>query len=166
MATKRNTNKQFTHTDRKGQTRMVDVSNKAVTHRRAVAAGEIHLTKSITEAIRKNKVAKGNVFEVARVGAIQAAKKTSELIPLCHPVPLSHVNVEFELNGNILKIRAEASADFKTGVEMEVLTAVAVSSLIVYDMCKGIDKGMVIGPIELLEKEGGKSGIYKRKTIK
>jgi cyclic pyranopterin phosphate synthase len=162
----RKSKKTFTHIDSKGQTRMVNVSNKALTHRRAVAAGEVHLTKSIAEAIRKNKVAKGNVLEVARVGAIQAAKKTSELIPLCHPIPLSHVNVEFELNGNILKIRAEATADFKTGVEMEALTAVAVSSLIVYDMCKGIDKGMVIGPIELIEKEGGKSGTYKRKNTK
>jgi cyclic pyranopterin phosphate synthase len=154
--------KRLSHIDSKGQSRMVDVSNKDVTFRRAVAAGQIQLTDAITVAIRKNKTAKGNVLEIARIGGIQAAKKTSELIPLCHPIPLTHVSIDFKLNRNKLEIRAEATAEFKTGVEMEALTAVAVSSLIVYDMCKGIDKGMVIGPIELLEKEGGKSGLYKR----
>ena len=153
--------KRLSHIDSKGQTRMVNVSNKAVTFRRAIAAGQVQLTDAIADAIRKNQTAKGNVLEIARIGAIQAAKKTSELIPLCHPIPLTHISIDFELNGNKLEIRAEASAESKTGVEMEALTAVAVGSLIVYDMCKGIDKGMVIGPIELLEKEGGKSGLYK-----
>jgi len=143
---------------------MVNVSGKPVTLRRALAAGRIRLTDAIVNAIRKKSAAKGNVLETARIGAIQAAKKTSELIPLCHPIPLSNIRVDFQLQGTILKIRAEVIAEARTGVEMEALTAVAIGSLIGYDMCKGIDKGMVIGPIELLEKEGGKSGTY-RKTI-
>ena len=155
--------KKLSHIDEKGQTRMVNVSGKAVTSRRAVAEGRIRLTKSIVNAIQSQSTAKGNVLETARIGAIQAAKKTSELIPLCHPIPISNISVDFHLQGINLKIRAEVIAEAKTGVEMEALTAVAVSSLIVYDMCKGIDKGMVIGPIELLEKEGGKSGTYRKK---
>jgi cyclic pyranopterin phosphate synthase len=152
----------FTHVDRKGKSTMVDVSAKAVTARRAVAAGAIKLTPAISSAIKKDSVAKGNVLEVARIGAIQAAKKTSELIPLCHPIQLSNVSVSFQLKGMTLRVRAEASADAKTGVEMEALTAVAAATLIVYDMCKGIDKGMEITAIELLEKEGGKSGRYQK----
>ena len=141
---------------------MVNVSDKAVTRRRAVAEGRIRLTKAIVDAIKAQSTAKGNVLETARIGAIQAAKKTSDLIPLCHPIPISNITIDFQLQGINLKIRAEVIAEAKTGVEMEALTAVAVGSLIVYDMCKGIDKGMVIGPIELLEKEGGKSGTYKK----
>jgi cyclic pyranopterin monophosphate synthase len=156
--------KKLSHLDERGQTRMVNVSNKAVTLRRAVAEGRIRLTKSIIDAIKNQSTAKGNVLETARIGAIQAAKKTSDLIPLCHPIPLSNISIDFQLQGINLKIRAEVSAEAKTGVEMETLTAVAIASLIVYDMCKGIDKGMVIGPIELLEKEGGKSGAYRKKS--
>src|SRR5262245_11491043 len=155
--------KKLSHIDEKGQTRMVNVSSKAVTLRRAVAEGKIRLTKSIVEAIKAQSTAKGNVLETARIGSIQAAKKTSDLIPLCHPIPISNISIDFHLQGINLRIRAEVMAEAKTGVEMEALTAVAVSSLIVYDMCKGIDKGMVIGPIELLEKEGGKSGTYRKK---
>jgi cyclic pyranopterin monophosphate synthase len=155
--------KGLTHIDEKGQTRMVDVSAKAVTLRRAVAEGRVRLTKSIVNAIQSQSTAKGNVLETARIGAIQAAKKTSELIPLCHQIPISNITIDFHLQGINLKIRAEVIAEAKTGVEMEALTAVSVGSLIVYDMCKGIDKGMVIGPIELLEKEGGKSGKYRKK---
>lgn len=143
---------------------MVNVSDKAITRRRAVAEGRIRLTKAIVDAIKGQSTAKGNVLETARIGAIQAAKKTSDLIPLCHPIPISNINIDFQLQGIHLKIRAEVAAEAKTGVEMEALTAVAVGSLIVYDMCKGIDKGMVIGPIELLEKEGGKSGTYRKKS--
>jgi cyclic pyranopterin monophosphate synthase len=155
--------KKLSHIDEKGQTRMVDVSGKMVTSRRAVAEGSIRLTKAIVNAIKAQATAKGNVLETARIGAIQAAKKTSELIPLCHPVPISNISIDFQLQGINLKIRAEVIAEAKTGVEMEALTAVAIGSLIIYDMCKGIDKGMVIGPIELLEKEGGKSGTYRKK---
>ena len=156
--------KKLSHIDEKGQTRMVNVSGKAVTLRRAVAEGKIRLTKAIVEAIKAQSTAKGNVLETARIGAIQAAKKTSDLIPLCHPIPISNISIDFQLQGINLKIRAEVAAEAKTGVEMEALTAVGVGSLIVYDMCKGIDKGMVIGPIELLEKEGGKSGTYRKKS--
>ncbi|HSE41025.1 MAG TPA: cyclic pyranopterin monophosphate synthase MoaC [Acidobacteriota bacterium] len=163
---KGNSSQTFSHVNAKGQTRMVNVSEKVVTFRRAVAVGEVHLPKSIADAIKKNNVAKGNVLEIARIGAIQAAKKTSEIIPLCHPIPLSHISVDFKLDDKIVRIQAEVSAEFKTGVEMEALTAVAVSSLIIYDMCKGIDKGMVIGPIELIEKEGGKSGAYFKKVVR
>ncbi len=154
--------KKFSHIDEKGQTRMVNVSAKAVTLRRAVAEGKIRLTKPIVDAIQSQSTAKGNVLETARIGAIQAAKKTSDLIPLCHPIPISNISVDFQLQGIHLKIRAEVIAEARTGVEMEALTAVAIGSLIVYDMCKAIDKGMVIGPIELLEKEGGKSGTYRK----
>ncbi|MCI0444040.1 cyclic pyranopterin monophosphate synthase MoaC [bacterium] len=153
----------LTHIDEKGRTRMVDVSGKAVTLRRAVAEGRIRLTKAIVSAIQSQSTAKGNVLETARIGAIQAAKKTSELIPLCHPIPISNISIDFRFQGINLKIRAEVIAEAKTGVEMEALTAAATGLLIVYDMCKGIDKGMIIGPIELLEKEGGKSGTYRKK---
>jgi len=142
---------------------MVDVSGKAVTARRAVATGRIRLTPAIPSAIRDNAVAKGNVLEVARIGAIQAAKKTAELIPLCHQIPLTDISVEFDLKGTVLRIRASVRAEAKTGAEMEALTAVSAAALIVYDMCK-IDKGMEIGSIVLLEKEGGKSGLYRKTT--
>lgn len=154
----------FTHLDRKRRASMVDVSAKPVTMRRAVASGTVRLTPAIAKAIRNDSIAKGNVLEVARIGAIQVAKRTSEWIPLCHPIPLSNISVSFELKGRELCIRSEAMAEAKTGVEMEALTAVSAAALIVYDMCKGIDKGMEIGSILLLEKEGGKSGRYK-KTI-
>jgi cyclic pyranopterin monophosphate synthase len=141
---------------------MVDVSPKPVTFRRAMATGRVLLGAAAAEAIRQNKVAKGNVLETARIGAIQAAKRTSELIPLCHPIPISNIELDFKLNADELFIRAQVSADAKTGVEMEALTAVSAAALIVYDMCKAISKAIVIGPIELLEKEGGKSGHYRK----
>jgi len=108
-------------------------------------------------------VSKGNVLEVARIAAIQAAKRTSELIPLCHPLPISNISINFRWNNTALLIEAEVKAEAKTGVEMEALTAVSVAGLVIYDMCKGIDKGMVIGEIQLLEKVGGKSGHYRKK---
>jgi cyclic pyranopterin monophosphate synthase len=143
---------------------MVDVSAKQVTSRRAVAQGSVIVTPEIARAIRENSVVKGNVLEVARIGAIQAAKRTSEIIPLCHPIPLSHIAVQFELKGNKILITAEATAEAKTGVEMEALTAVSSAALIIYDMCKGIDKGIVISNVELIEKSGGKSGTYRKGT--
>ena len=141
---------------------MVDVSQKPITTRIAIAEGHIHLTPAIAEAIRANNVAKGNVLEVARVAAIQAAKKTSDIIPLCHPIPISHIAIRFDLRGDDLQIEAEVTAEAKTGVEMEALTAVSIAALTVYDMCKGIDKGMEIVSIDLLEKRGGKSGNYRK----
>ena len=155
--------KKWTHVSKQGETKMVDVSAKPVTVRRAVACGSIELTRSIADAIERNAVAKGNVLETARIGAMQAAKRTSELIPLCHPIAISNIVVTFDLRDTRLDIRAEVTAEAKTGVEMETLVAVSVAALVIYDMCKGIDKGMVIGPIELLEKEGGKSGHYRKK---
>jgi cyclic pyranopterin monophosphate synthase len=152
---------QFTHLDSKGSARMVDVGSKPLTKRRAVAVGHVFLPSSVAEAIASNTVAKGNVFETARIGAIQAAKKTFELIPLCHQIPLTHIDLHFQLTETEVLIRSEVSAEARTGVEMEALTAASVAALIVYDMCKGIDKDMRIGPIELLEKEGGKSGTWK-----
>jgi cyclic pyranopterin monophosphate synthase len=154
--------KKMTHINNRGEISMVDVSSKRTTHRRALAAGQVRLTRAIADAIVKGSVAKGNVLETARLSAILAAKKTSELIPLCHPIPLSDISVQFRLTGITLHIEAEVKAQAKTGVEMEALTAVSIAALVVYDMCKGIDKGMRIGPIELLEKEGGKSGYYKK----
>lgn len=141
---------------------MVDISTKAVSSRTAVATGRIRLTSAIVEAIRSNTVAKGNVLEVARIAGIQAAKKTSDLIPLCHPIPISYVAIRFDFTGDTLRIEAEVTAEAKTGVEMEALTAVSVAALAVYDMCKGIDKGMEIVSIELIEKHGGKSGTYRK----
>ncbi|HET6267286.1 MAG TPA: cyclic pyranopterin monophosphate synthase MoaC [Acidobacteriota bacterium] len=155
----------LTHVDEKSRVRMVDVSGKAATSRRALAAGRLRVTSAISRAIRADAVAKGNVFETAKLGAIQAAKRTAELIPLCHPLPITSIRVEIRLSGLNVLIAAEVRAEAKTGVEMEALTAVATACLIVYDMCKGIDKGMVIGPIELLEKEGGKSGHYRKKSV-
>lgn len=157
--------KNFTHLNASGAAKMVDVSSKPTTARRAIASAKMQLPRAIAKAITSNSVAKGNVFETARIGAIQAAKKTFDLIPLCHPIPLSYINVRFELRDRELEITGEVSAEAKTGVEMEALTAVSVAALIVYDMCKGIDKGMIIGPIELLEKEGGKSGKWKKTII-
>jgi len=155
--------RKLTHVNRQGAVRMVDVGSKPVTKRRAVAAASVYLPPAVAKAIVSNSVAKGNVFETARIGAIQAAKKTFELIPLCHQIPLSHIDIRFEMTEGDLLITSEVSAEARTGVEMEALTAASVAALIVYDMCKGIDKGMRIGPIELLEKEGGKSGTWKKK---
>jgi cyclic pyranopterin phosphate synthase len=143
---------------------MVDVSGKPVTSRRAVAEGRVMLTPAIARSIKENAVAKGNVIETAKIAGIQAAKRTSELVPLCHPIPLSSIHLELKLQSRDLRIRAEVKADAKTGAEMEALTAVSVAALVVYDMCKGIDKGMEIGSIRLIEKEGGKSGHYRSKT--
>ncbi len=140
------------------------MSEKAVTSRRAVAEGKVLLTPAIANAIKNNEVAKGNVLEVARIAGIQAAKKTSELIPLCHPISISAIELNIALAGREVRIRAEVKVDAKTGAEMEALTAVSVAALVVYDMCKGIDKGMKIESVQLLEKEGGKSGHYRKKA--
>ena len=141
---------------------MVDISKKAVTSRRAVAEGRVLLSPAIAKAVQENGVAKGNVMEIARIAGIQAAKKTSDLVPLCHPIPITGIHLDLELHDRELWIRAEVKADAKTGAEMEALTAVSVAALVVYDMCKGIDHGMEIGSIQLVEKEGGKSGLYRR----
>lgn len=150
----------LTHIDEHGQARMVDIGQKAVTVRRAVAQGFVTISPMLAQAIQANKVAKGNVFEVARLAGIQAAKRTDELIPLCHSLPLDSVQVTLELQGQEVMIQAEARTTWKTGVEMEALTAVSVAALTVIDMGKAIDKGMTIHGVRLIEKTGGKSGHY------
>jgi cyclic pyranopterin phosphate synthase len=150
----------LTHFDRQGQAHMVDVSAKADTHRIAVAAGSIRMLPATLALIAQGQARKGDVIGIARIAAIQAAKRTAELVPLCHPLPLTRVVVDFETDepASALHIRVQAETVGRTGVEMEALTAVQVGLLTVYDMCKAADRGMVMTDIRLLEKQGGKSG--------
>jgi cyclic pyranopterin phosphate synthase len=141
---------------------MVDVSNKDATVRKATAAGSIQVTREAMELVRKGCIAKGNVIETARLAGIMAAKKTAELVPLCHSLLLDHVDVEISDIDTGFEIVSRVHSTGKTGVEMEALTAVAVASLTLYDMIKAVDKSMVIGDIRLLEKSGGRSGKYIR----
>ena len=150
----------FTHFNDAGDPHMVDVGDKSVTTRRAVASGQISMVDQTLAMIRDGGHKKGDVIQVAQLAGIMAAKKTPDLIPLCHPLSLSHVSVDITLIENGLEITAECRLDGKTGVEMEALTAVSVAALTVYDMCKAVDKSMVIGPIKLVHKSGGKSGDY------
>ena len=162
--------KKLTHLDNAGRAKMVDVGAKDVTARRALAEGFVLLLPETLRAIAEERVPKGEVLAVARVAGIMAAKRTGELIPLCHPLPVESVEVDFDLpafdpeEGEErvrLRVKAVATISAKTGVEMEALTAVAVAALTVYDMCKAIDKGMVIEGVRLLEKTGGKQGDYR-----
>ncbi|WP_280153281.1 cyclic pyranopterin monophosphate synthase MoaC [Piscinibacter sp. XHJ-5] len=150
----------LTHFDPAGQAHMVDVSDKAETHRIARATGEIRMQPQTLALIVGGTAKKGDVLGVARIAAIQAAKRTSELIPLCHPLPLTRVAVEFETDAadSCVRCTAQVETHGRTGVEMEALTAVQVGLLTVYDMCKAADRGMVMGSIRVLEKRGGKSG--------
>jgi cyclic pyranopterin phosphate synthase len=152
----------LTHFDERGRARMVDVADKPETRRRAVASGWIRMLPATLEVIRSGTARKGDVLGVARVAAIQAAKRTSELIPLCHPVPLTSVAVDFSLDEALSRVECRATVECtaKTGVEMEALTAVQVGLLTIYDMCKAVDRGMTLEAIRLLEKHGGKSGTY------
>ncbi len=143
---------EFSHLDAEGTARMVDVGGKPVQRRVAVAAGFVRCAPATVQALRDKALPKGDVLTVARVAAIQAAKRTDELIPLCHGLPLDKVDVDFEVLDEGVAIRATASTSAKTGVEMEALTAVSVAALTIYDMCKAVDKGMVIGSIEVVEK--------------
>jgi cyclic pyranopterin phosphate synthase len=144
---------------------MVDVAAKPDSVRVATASGTITMARETLEAIGKNRIAKGDVLSVARIAGLMAAKRTSELIPLCHPLALTNATVELELDGTLPGVRVTASASTvaKTGVEMEALTAAAVSLLTIYDMAKGVDRGMIIGDICLVEKSGGQSGNWKRR---
>ena len=153
----------FTHFDEHGRAVMVDVGTKADTARRAVATGAIGMHKNTLEMIAAGGAKKGDVLGVARVAAIQAAKRTSELIPLCHPLALTHLSVEFELDADKSCVHCTVTAETtgKTGVEMEALTAVSVGLLTIYDMCKAVDRGMAIEGVRLLRKEGGKSGVWE-----
>jgi cyclic pyranopterin monophosphate synthase len=150
----------LTHFDAQGQAHMVDVSAKAETHRLARATGTIRMQPATLELIRSGSATKGDVLGVARIAAIQAAKRTSELIPLCHPLPITRVVVEFELEAATSSVRCTAQVETRsrTGVEMEALTAVQFGLLTVYDMCKAADRGMVMEGIRVLEKHGGTSG--------
>ena len=156
----------FTHLDEKGNAKMVDISGKEPTSRKALAFGEILVTDEIMKAILNNEIPKGDVFSVARIGGIMAVKKTSELIPMCHQLLLTSCKVEFEVfeKENIIKASCEVSVDGKTGVEMEALTGASVALLTIYDMCKAIDKGMEIRNVYLERKSGGKSGLYERRN--
>jgi len=154
----------FTHLNEKGEANMVDVSQKDHTTRVAIAESYIKLSPQSIAAITGEQNPKGDVFSVARIAAIQAAKNTSNLIPLCHPLPLSKVAVDFEIDCEASTIRTEVMCKLagQTGVEMEALTAASIASLTIFDMCKAFDKGMIIGPTELLSKSGGKSGDWQR----
>ncbi len=150
----------LTHFDADGQAHMVDVGQKSETHRVAVAAGRIRMQPATFEMVRSGSAKKGDVLGIARIAAIQAAKRTSELIPLCHPIPLTRVAVEFDLDQAASTVACIVTAETvgRTGVEMEALTAASVALLTIYDMCKAVDRGMTIEAVRLLEKKGGKSG--------
>lgn len=155
----------FTHIDDEGRVRMVDVTAKKPTERKAVAGGMISMNSETFELIKNQKVKKGNVLETARIAGIMAAKKTAELIPMCHPLNITHVQVDFspDAAASCIGIEAAVRAIDQTGVEMEAITAVSVAALTIYDMCKSSDKEMTISKIQLLKKSGGKSGTYVRK---
>lgn len=152
----------FTHFDEKGNAVMVDVSGKNPTFRTAVATGSIHVGQEIMEAVTAGNVKKGDVLGVARVAGIMAVKRTWELIPMCHPLPIQKCSIDYELNEKegIIRVFCTAKTEGKTGVEMEALTGVHVALLTIYDMCKAIDKHMVMTDIHLVEKTGGKSGHF------
>lgn len=156
--------KELTHFDEKGNAVMVDVSDKEVTSRMAIATGRIKVNEAVFKAIAEGTVKKGDVLGVARIAGIMAAKKTWDLIPMCHPLMLTKCSIEFLLDEKQLEVEASClvKVNGKTGVEMEALTGVNVALLTIYDMCKAIDKSMVIKEIKLLEKQGGKSGHYRR----
>ena len=152
----------LTHVDEGGRLRMVDVGAKAETRRQARVRGEIRMKPETVQLIREHKVAKGNVLEAARLAGILATKRTGELIPLCHPLNLTAVEVDFEVGEDRIQVETQARIAARTGVEMEALTAAAVALLTIYDMCKAVDRGMVISEVRLMEKRGGKSGTYVR----
>ena len=154
---------EFTHFDEQGNARMVDVSEKESAHRVAVGEGTIRVSREVMDAVKGNKVKKGDVLTVSQVAGIMGTKRTSELIPMCHPLSLTNASVVFEVDEEACEIKAicRAVTDGKTGVEMEALTGVSTALLTIYDMCKAIDKRMVIKEIHLVSKDGGKSGAFR-----
>ena len=154
----------LTHFNQNGEAHMVDVAAKAVTHRRAVSSGRIQMQADTLRLIQQGGHKKGDVLGIARIAAIMAAKKTAELIPLCHPLALTHIDIDFQIDTEAFAIvcAATVETDGKTGVEMEALTAVQIALLTIYDMCKAVDRGMCITDIRLEEKQGGKSGHWQR----
>jgi cyclic pyranopterin phosphate synthase len=157
--------KKLSHLDKEGKAKMVDITAKPLTNREAVARGSVSMKTETLKLIADKKVPKGDVFGVARIAGIMAAKKTSELIPMCHPLDITAIDMQFNLNPKKRKIDIESRVSIvgRTGVEMEALTAVSIAALAIYDMCKAVDKEMVISEITLMEKRGGKSGTFKRK---
>lgn len=153
----------LSHYGKKGEVRMVDVSAKAVTTRTAVAQGFVKMKPRVVQAVRRLRNPKGNPLEIARIAGIAAAKRTAEWIPLCHPLPLTHIDVTARLCQNGVEVQSTVTTTAQTGVEMEALVAVSAAALTIYDMCKALDKGMEITDIVLSEKTGGKSGDYHRK---
>ena len=153
---------ELSHVDAEGRVAMVDTGGKAQTARRAVASARVLMSAETVAALRAGRTPKGDPLEAARIAGIMAAKRTADLIPLCHPLPLTHADVRAELRDDGVYLEAEASTDAQTGVEMEALTAAAVAALTVYDMCKAVEKGIRITEVRLEEKTGGKSGVWKR----
>ena len=156
----------LSHLDEKGQAKMVDVTLKEPTLREAIATGRVLMSPSTLALIQEGGMPKGDVFGVARVAGIMAAKKTGELIPMCHPLELTHIEVDFDVRPNTgeVLIKGHARLVGRTGVEMEALTAVSIAALTIYDMCKAVDKEMVLTDIMLVRKTGGKSGLFERRT--
>ena len=155
---------QLTHIDEEGRARMVDTTDKSASSRRAIASARVLMNAETIAAIRNHQTPKGDPLETARLAGIVAAKRTADLIPLCHPLPLTHIDVRAELRDEGVYLESEVATRAQTGVEMEALTAVSVAALTVYDMCKALDKSMTIGDIRLESKTGGKSGDYRRET--
>ncbi len=157
----------LSHFDKKGHVRMVDVSDKATSFRRAKARARLRVGEELFEKLKENKLEKGDAFAAARIAGIQAAKRTAELIPLCHPLPLTYVNLDISLEPpDHIQILSEVRTQANTGVEMEALTAASVAALTVYDMGKAVDRNMIIEEVLLMEKEGGRSGSWKRNDKK
>lgn len=156
--------KELSHIDEHGHVRMVDTSAKAPTFRRAVASARVLLSPDTLAALKSGRTPKGDPLEAARLAGIMAAKKTADLIPLCHPLPLTHIDVRTNLNQDGVQLEAEVATNAQTGVEMEALTAVSIAALTVYDMCKALDKGIRITEVRLESKTGGKSGDYRRES--
>jgi cyclic pyranopterin phosphate synthase len=158
--------KKLTHINQKGDAQLVDISDKAITHRKAIAEGSIKLNKETLKLIQDNLIKKGDVLNTARIAGIQAAKKTWELIPLCHTIALSKIDINFNIDkkNDIITCQSSCECFAKTGLEMEALSAVSIALLTIYDMCKAVDRTMVISNIHLVEKSGGRSGLYKREV--
>jgi cyclic pyranopterin monophosphate synthase len=154
----------LTHLDPLGRARMVDVTPKDATHRRAVARARVHMQPDTTSVVARGAVTKGDVLAVARVAGIQAAKRTADLIPLCHPLLVGSVLVNFRIEDTFVEVEAAVDTVDRTGVEMEALTACSIAALTIYDMCKSIDRAMVIEAVRLVQKTGGKSGTYTREA--
>ncbi len=158
--------KELSHIDEHGRAKMVDTTGKPATARRAIASGRVLMSSETAAAVREHRTPKGDPLEAARLAGIMAAKRTAELIPLCHPLPLTHIEVRAELEETGVHLEAEVATRAQTGVEMEALMAVSVAALTVYDMCKALDKAMNISDIRLELKTGGKSGDYSREVKK